>query len=224
MSRTISATALVILVLSAGAAKAQPERPLPLDPLTASERALTDTIVRSDPRVREFLAGGPSRLINIDFIAVKTPRESETRNEVPPTRRTAEALLYRYDTNQGIRVLVDIGRRAVTDLVRIPGESVPINNDEVALAAKIALADRRVIQLFGGRMPEFRVATGPATLEDGDKPRIEGLRTIGVTADDPCYRRRCVVLFFRVNNRYVQMNRVFVDLISQRVIIREGEH
>jgi Cu2+-containing amine oxidase len=222
MSRTIGATALIILVFSAGVAKAQPERPLPLDPLTASERALTDTIVRSDPRVREFLAGGPSRLINVDFIAVKTPRESDVRNEVP-SRRTAEALLYRYDTNQGIRVLVDIERRAVTEMVRIPGESVPINSDEVAQAAKIALADRRVIQLFGGRMPEFRVATGPATLAEADQPRIEGLRTIGVTAEDPCFRRRCVVLFFRVNNHYVQMNRVFVDLISQRVIIREGE-
>jgi len=222
MSRTIGPTALIILVFSAGVAKAQPERPLPLDPLTASERALTDTIVRSDPRVREFLAGGPSRLINVDFIAVKTPRESDPRNEVP-LRRTAEALLYRYDTNQGIRVLVDLERRAVTDMARVPGESVPINSDEVALAAKIALADRRVLQLFGGRMPQFRIASGPATLEEGDQPRIEGLRTIGATAEDPCYRRRCVVLFFRVNNRYVQMNRVFVDLISQRVIIREGE-
>jgi hypothetical protein len=222
MGRTISTTALVILVLSAGAAKAQPDRPLPLDPLTAEERALTDTIVRADAKVREFLAGGRSRLINVDFIAVKTPRDSSTRDEVP-SRRTAEALLYRYDTNQGIRVLVDIGRRAVMDIARIPGESVPINSDEVAQAAKIALADRRVVQLFGGRMPGFRVATGPATLEESDQPRIEGLRTIGVTPEDPCYRRRCVVLFFRVNNRYVQMNRVFVDLISQRVIIREGE-
>lgn len=223
MSRITGVTALIILASSAGIAKAQPERPLPLDPLTASERALTDTIVRADPRVREFLAGGPSRLINLDFIAVKTPRESATREEVPPSRRSAEALLYRYDTNQGIRVLVDLERRAVTDMVRIPGESVPINSDEVAQAAKIALADRRVVQLFGGRMPEFRVATGPATLEEGNQPRIEGLRTIGVTPEDPCYRRRCVVLFFRVNNQYVQMNRVFVDLISQRVIIREGE-
>jgi Cu2+-containing amine oxidase len=222
MGRTISTTALVILVLSAGAANAQPDRPLPLDPLTPQERALADTIVRSDARVREFLAGGPSRLINIDFIAVKTPRDAATRDEMP-SRRTAEGLLYRYDTNQGIRVLVDIERRAVTDMARVPGESVPINSDEVAQAAKIALADPRVIQLFGARMPQFRVATGPATLAESDQPRIEGLRTIGVIPEDPCYRRRCVVLFFRVNNRYVQMNRVFVELISQRVIIREGE-
>src|SRR3982074_1945362 len=98
MGRTIGTTAMLILVLSAGVAKAQPDRPLPLDPLTAPERALTDSTARSDARVREFLAGGPSRLINVDFIAVKTPRDSATRDEVP-SRRTAEALLYRYDTN-----------------------------------------------------------------------------------------------------------------------------
>lgn len=222
MSRTFGTTVVLVLVLSAAVAKAQPDRPLPLDPLTAGERALTDTIVRADAKVREFLAGGPSRQINVAFIAVKTPGDPATPDEVP-SRRTAEALLYRYDTNQGILVLVDIGRRAVTGIARVPGEAVPINSDEVAQAARLALADRRVVRLFGDRMPAFKVATGPATLAESDQPRIEGLRTIGATPEDPCYRRRCVVLFFRINNRYVQMNRVVVDLISQRVIIREGE-
>jgi hypothetical protein len=71
-------------------------------------------------------------------------------------------------------------------------------------------------------MPAFRVATGPATLAGADSARIEGLRTIGATPADPCYRRRCVVLFFRVGNRYVQMNRVVVDLTRQRVLIQGG--
>jgi hypothetical protein len=31
------------------------------------------------------------------------------------------------------------------------------------------------------------------------------------------------MLFFRVNNRYVQMNRVTVDLTTQRVLVREGK-
>jgi len=45
MSRTLGGTVLSILVFAAGAAKAQPDRPLPLDPLTLSERALADSIV-----------------------------------------------------------------------------------------------------------------------------------------------------------------------------------
>jgi hypothetical protein len=221
MGRPIG-TAFLLLVLLGAAANAQPERPLPLDPLTPRERALTDTIARSDARVREFLAGGASRPIGVDFIAVKEQRDSDTRNDLP-SRRTAEALFYRYDTNQGLQVLVDIERRAVIDIARVPGESVPINGDEVALAARLALADRRVVRLFGERMPAFRVASGPASLAEINQPRIEGLRTIAATQDDPCYRRRCIGLFFRVNNRYVQSNRVVVDLVSQRVFIREGE-
>lgn len=221
MSRAVSTMVVFVLGLLAAPANAQPDRPLPLDPLTPGELARADSIVRSDARVREFLAGGRSRLIGIEFIAVKLPRDPSTPDGVQP-RRTADALLYRYDTNQGIRVLVDIGKRAVLDIARVPGESVPINRDEVVDAARIALADPRVVRLFGDRMPAFRVPTGAPTLEEADQPRIEGLRTVAASRKDPCYRRRCVVLFFHVNNRYVQMNRVYVDLISERVFIDGG--
>jgi Cu2+-containing amine oxidase len=218
MSGAVSTIVVFVLGLTAAVANAQPDRPLPLDPLTPGELARADSVVRSDVRVREFLAGGRSRLIGIEFIAVKLPRDPATPDGVQQ-RRTADALLYRYDTNQGMRALVDIGRGAVLDIASVPGESVPINRDEVAEAARIALADRRVTRLFGDRMPAFRVATGPPTREDADKPIIEGLRTVGATRKDPCYRRRCVVLFFHVNNNYVQMNRVFVDLIGERVFV-----
>jgi hypothetical protein len=212
--------ALVIALSRVGVA--QPERPLPLDPLTPAERAVADSVVRVDPRLREFMSAGPSRVIGIDFIAAKDERGADARSDLP-TRRTAEALLYRYDLDQGLSALIDLERRGVIQTARIPGESVPINKDEVAAAAKLALADPRVARLFGDRMPPFRVATGPATLEETNQPRIEGLRTVGATRDDPCYRGRCVVLFFRVNNQYVQVNRVTVDLRSRRVLIQEGE-
>ncbi|HXI98516.1 MAG TPA: hypothetical protein VNG73_06195 [Gemmatimonadaceae bacterium] len=209
---------VVLFGLLATNANAQPERPLPLDPLTPRELARADSIVRSDGRVREFLAGGRSRLIAIQFIAVKLLRDPATPDGVQK-RRTAQALLYRYDKNQGMQALVDIGKGAVIDIAPIPGESVPINKDEVAEAARLALADPRVVRLFGDRMPAFRVQMGPPTLKEANEPRIEGLRTVGATAKDPCYRLRCVVLFFHVNNHYVQINRVYVDLISQRVFI-----
>ena len=220
MSRTLGMFMLLTIGLFAPSLGAQPDRPLPLDPLTPRERALADTVVRADARVREFLAGGQSRLINIDFISVKLAGDSAIQDNVP-SRRTAEALLYRYDLNQGLRVLVDVGRRTIIEVARVPGESVPINGDEVEQAARLALRDPQVVRLFGGRVPAFRVPSSPAMLA-GDQPRIEGLRTIGATRDDPCYRRRCIVLFFFVDNQYVQVNRVFVDLNSQRVFIREG--
>src|SRR3954469_342290 len=212
--------ALVIALSRVGAA--QPERPLPLDPLTPAERAVADSVVRVDPRLREFMSAGPSRVIGIDFIAAKDERGTDARSDLP-TRRTAEALLYRYDLDQGLSALIDIERRGGVQTARIPGESVPINKDEVAEAARIALAAPAVTRLFGGRMPPFKVAAGPASLEETNQPRIEGLRTVGATREDPCYKARCVVLFFRVNNQYVQVNRVTVDLRRRRVFIREGE-
>jgi hypothetical protein len=141
--------------------------------------------------------------------------------EVAP-RRSAEVLYYLPDGDRGVRVLVDLATRRVVDQAAVPGQSVPLSAEEVQTAARLALADQRVVGLFGGRMPAFRVATAPATLADTGAARIEGLRTVAASRTDPCYGRRCVVLFFRVANRYVHMNRVIVDLTGQRVLIQEG--
>jgi hypothetical protein len=195
--------------------------PLPLDPLTPYERALADTVVRADPRIRALIGPGGSRLVAVDFLAVKDTQRVAGGEETPP-RRTAEVLLYLPDRDQGIRALVDLAARRVVQQVPVPGQSVPLSAEEVQIAARLALADQRVIRLFGGRMPAFRVATAPATLAGADSARIEGLRTVAASPNDPCYRRRCVVLFFRVGGRYVHMNRVTVDLTGQRVLVQGG--
>jgi hypothetical protein len=196
--------------------------PLPLDPLTSQERELGGTIARANPTVREFVGAGRSRQINVDFIGVKTAGETDAQSDIP-SRRHAEALFYNYDRDQGLRVLVDLTGQRVLDVVRVPGRSVPINRDEVALAARLALANARVVRLFSDRMPAFRVATRPAARAELQLPRVEGLRIVEGRRSDPCYRHRCVMLFFRVANRYVQMNRVTVDLTTQRVLVRESE-
>jgi hypothetical protein len=210
----------ILLLAAATGLKAQ-NAPLPLDPLTPQERELAATIARANPTVREFLGAGRSRQINVGFIAVKLAGESDPQSDIP-SRRQAEVLLYNYDREQGLRVLVDLAARKVSDVVRVPGQSVPINSDEVALAAGLAVADQRVISLFGDRMPAFRVATHPAARDELQLPRIEGLRIVEGRRSDPCYRHRCIMLFFRVDNRYVQMNRVTVDLTTQKVLVREG--
>jgi hypothetical protein len=208
--------------LSLATAGVQAQEPLPLDPLTPNERAIADTVAREDPKVREFLRAEGSRLINVDFMVAKDPADTTQQRDAPP-RRTAEVLFYRPDRDQGLRVLVDLAGRRVVSAASVPGQSVPLSNEEVVLAARLALADDRVIRLFGGRVPPFQVAKGPATRASADSARIEGLRTVAPTPEDPCYRRRCVVLFFRVRNRYVHLNRVVVDLTGRQVIIREGD-
>ena len=209
---------LITAPLSSGAQGAP--LTLPLDPLTPRERALADTIARADPRVREILGRGNSRLIHADFLALK-PTQAPGAAETPP-RRSAEVLFYLPDRDEGVRVLVDLAARRVVEQVAVPGQSVPLSSEEVALAARLALADRRVVGLFGTSMPAFHVATAPATRAGVDSARIEGLRTVAATPRDPCFRRRCVVLFFRVGNRYVHMNRVTVDLTGQRVLLSGG--
>ena len=193
-------------------------QPLPLDPLTPEEREVATSVAQADVKVRELLGGGRTRRIYTDFIAVK--REGVRGDE--PSGRYADVLFYRYDRDIGVRALVNLIARSVIDVVRVNGQSVPINNEEVEEAARIALADPRVLRLFGGTIPPFRVATRPATREDAESARIEGLRLLGSSADDPCFRHRCILLFFRVNNRYVNVNRVVVDMTSQSVQIRGG--
>jgi hypothetical protein len=222
MANHLKAAAFIATLLFAFAGLEAQGAPLPLDPLTSQERELAETIARANPTVREFVGAGRSRQINVGFIAVKVSREKDAQADLP-SHRHAEVLFYNYDRDQGLRALIDLTERRVADIVRVSGQTVPINGDEVSLAARLALADPRVRRLFGDPMPAFRVATRAATRDELQLPRIEGLRTVGSTRGDPCYRHRCVMMFFRINNRYVQIHRVIVDLTTQRVLIREVE-
>jgi len=212
-------TAMLALLVAATASPQQ--RTLPLDPLTAQERESATALARADARVHELLGSGRSRQIYVDFIAAKPARETYGSDQ--PPHRYADVLFYRYDGDLGVRALVDLQARAVTDVARVNGESVPINGEEIAEAGRLALADPGVARLFGGKIPAFRVATRPATKQETNDNRIEGLRTLGASPNDPCYRHRCIALFFRTNNRYVYLNRVVVDLTSQRVTVSGGE-
>jgi hypothetical protein len=195
----------------------RPERPLPLDPLTPAERAVAEQAARAAPAVREFLSRGRTRLIYVDFIAYKRdPKLAE------PTGRFADVLFYGYDDDIGLRALVDVEARSVVDVTRMPGRSVPLTFEEVEEASQLALASREVARLLGERAGSFRPARGPAAREQINDNRIEALRTLGSTPDDPCTRDRCVVLFFRTGNRYIAINQVAVDLTTRRVLVNRG--
>jgi len=188
-------------------------RVLPLDPLTPAERAAGEEIARGNERVREFLAKGRTRTIYSEFIAPKLNRGDE------PSGRYADVLFYRYEDDAGLRVLVDLAAHAVVDIAPVAGRSVPLTAAEVEEAARLALANADVVRLLGPEAGSFRPAFAPATRETINDNRIEGLRTLGGSPDDPCTRDRCVVLFFRTHNRYIAMNRVVVDLTAQRTLV-----
>lgn len=191
-------------------------RALPLDPLTPAERAAGEELARGNDKVREFLAKGRTRAIYSEFIAPKLNRGDE------PSGRYADVLFYRYDDDAGLRVLVDLGARAVVDMAPVAGHSVPLTAAEVEEAARLALANAEVARLLGPEAGTFRPALAPANRDTINDNRIEGLRTLGGSPDDPCTRDRCVVLFFRTHNRYIAMNRVVVDLTAQRTLVSGG--
>jgi hypothetical protein len=223
-SRTLLSAALLMAMAIVAQAQA-PTRPpgektQPLDPLTPAEQKLAGSLAEGDRRVQAAV-GRTSRRIYIEYIAVK-PADTPPSRDVPDTGRNAEVLYLRYDTNVAVRVLVDLTAKRVVDVVTSPGRSAPINLDEVEEAARLALADARVTRLLGERASSFRVARAPATAEAREENRIEGLRTLGATPEDPCYEHRCIELFFREGGRYTHMHEVVVDLSARRVMLRGG--
>lgn len=204
---------LVSLLFVCAALRAQDYKPLPLDPLTDSERARAETIARADSRVRPFLAGR-TQLIYVEFLAVK---RDESREE--PTRRHADVLFYGYESNSGLRVLVDLAANSVVDTAKVAGTSVPISQAEIEEAVQIALGSSAVRRLAGSRLSTFRGATNDRSIQN----RIEGLRTLGAGPTDPCTTGRCVELFFRTGergrNRYLFLHQVIVNLTTRETAV-----
>jgi hypothetical protein len=219
--RWLSAAAVSLLTLATLAAQ-PPDSPRPLDPLTARERHLADSVARANPRMRELLGAGVALLVDVGFVAGK-PRVDSKDPDAVGTRQAAVQYFVR-ERNIGVTALVDLSKGGVLDVTRVRGADVPLSADEVTRAARLALADDRVRKLFDGRMPAFRLEREKG--ETFDTPdtaatRIDGIRLQGPKGDK-CFERRCVAIFFRVDNSYVQLGRVVVDLLSDTVMVREG--
>jgi hypothetical protein len=219
--RWLSVVAVSLTTLATLAAQ-PPESPRPLDPLTARERLLADSVARANPRIRELLGTGSVLLIDVGFVAGK-PR-ADTRDPDAAGARQAAVQYFVRDRNFGVTALVDLSKGSVLDVRRVRGSDVPLSSEEVTRAARLALADERVRKLFDGRLPAFRVERDKGqTFDTPDTAatRIDGIR-LQAPKGDKCYMRRCVALFFRVDNSYVQLGRVVVDLLNDTVMVRGG--
>jgi hypothetical protein len=195
------------------------DSPLPLDPLTDEEQRIAERIATADVRVHKFL-GDSGRLIYVQFISVK-PRAASGDAPSEPSGRYAEVLFHIDPDRGGVRALVDLTASQVADVVQLPEQSVAINQTDVELAARIALADAQVRKLLGDRADAFRVLTNPLTADNANSDYIEGLRTVGVAPDDPCTKHRCVILFFSSKNRYLLADQeILVDLTAKKTIVR----
>lgn len=200
----------------ARAAGQERRRPLPLDPLTTEERAEAIRVASTDSRVKETLGGGRSTAINAEFLAVKPENAAGVADA--PIGRHAAVIFYRYDDDKGVRAVVDLTQRVVSELTVMDGASVPLAIDEVVQASNLALRNTEVTSALGSSARTFRVQTSLSGTEPVQN-RVEGLRLIAPSPNDPCYKQRCVSLLFRQGRSYLAGLSVVVNLTRETVTV-----
>lgn len=188
----------------------------PLDPLTPDETELAAQIASSDTRVKEALGKGRQLLVQVLFLALKSPDYRET-NEPAQMKigRHAAVLFYIYESDRGLHVVVDLEQRAVSQITRLEGIAVPLAYQELTEAFDLALRNQKVRGLLGARVSEFQVA--PLSFKERPRSLVEGLRVVAASPSDPCFKHRCIDLLFRLPQGYLTGNTVTVDLTAQTV-------
>lgn len=228
-ARDISWIAMAaLLLLTARALAVQPppppRTPQPLDPLTAAERQQAGDVARADGRVKELLGGGRTRLVYVDFIAIKPPNASAAPDSpVKPLAigRHADVVFYRYDDDSGVRALVDLQQRAVVQASRIESAEVPLNAEDLSDSMALALKSDAVTLLLGADAKTFQTQDSG---RGGVRVRniVRGLRVVASSDSDPCWKHRCVQLFFRRGDVYL-IDSVVVDLTAQQSRVERGQ-
>ncbi len=220
----IGLAVLALLVATRALAFQPPPRaPQPFDPLTPAEQKRAENVARADARVKELLGAGRTRLVYVDFIAIK-PAEPATTPDSPtaPQRigRHAEVVFYRYDNDSGVRAIVDLEQGAVQQPTRLESVEVPLNTEDLAEAMALGLRNDTVRALLGADAASFQVAdTGRAA---DVRNIVRGLRVVAVDDRDSCWQHRCVQLFFRRGNVYL-VDTVIVDLTTQQARVERGQ-
>lgn len=214
---------LLVLIPSLLAATSAQER-RPLDPLTDEEKRIAERTALADARVKELLGSSRPQLVSVELFVVKVSREQvETAAAGRAIRmdRYAEVVFFRREGEFGVRAVVDLTSRAVTEATRLPSQEVPMTQADVAEAWELAKRDSQVREALGADLGRF-VVQPPAG------PRrapyvVEALR-IGATAeDDPCAKHRCLMLLFRRGAAYLVKPVITVDLSAQRVQVERKD-
>lgn len=218
---------LTLLAWMAGCQKRPPRPPVatgppaPLDGLRQLEREQAEQLIRADPAVQKLLGTGRSRLVYIDVIAVKpdSPENSRDPGALPRTRY-AEAVFYRFDGDTGIRAVADLTNKRVIESGEVESNTVPLNNEDLTEALALAIQNQQMAALLGPAAQSFRVAD-PAAAGKEPVNVVRGLRVNSFDQSDPCYRHRCVQLFFQTNRGYL-IDSAVVDLSTRRVDVVKG--
>lgn len=197
--------------------------PRPLDPLTADEKKDAERIARADSRVIQALGGGKTELAYVTFFALKPTNAPAVKNpDLLVLERAAEIVFYRFNGNVGVRVVVSLARKSVTEVQAIEGSAVPVTPQEWTDAVQLALRDPQIQQLLGNDLARFRTLTrrqsNSATLRQN---AVRSMLLVAPKPNDPCSGNRCVELYFRRGSAYL-IDTAVVNLSSGTVRIEKG--
>jgi len=184
-----------------------------LDPLTAAERRSAERLATADGRVRELIATTRTRLVYVEWATDKPEADSAAAS------RLAEVLHYRYEDDSGVRTLVDLTRKEVRAVERVEGNVVPLAREDLDDAVKLALDNAEVKELLGEEASRY-----VAPVASAKKNPPYAIRALLVHSDmesDPCFRRRCVHLFFQRRGGYL-IDSAIVDLRERRARVERG--
>lgn len=192
-------------------------QPLALDPLTSADRALAERIATEDSRVRELLGTGPHHLISIDLLFLK-PEKEESPAPVHAVEidRNAEVIFRRGEDESGVRAIVNLTKRTVTFVSRIESRQIPLTQEDIVEAARLAVENEELRHELGTEQEGFTAAAKSSRGATG-RYAVTGLRLFTQDEDDPCYKHRCVRVMFRRDLDYLVQPIVMVDLTTRQV-------
>jgi Cu2+-containing amine oxidase len=211
--------ALILIALTCAAQQEQ-HQPLPLDPLSDQEKRDAIQIAVADARVKEMLGTGRHEPVSVSLFAPKIPREqmeAAAAGKVIPMSRTAEVIFFRYEGESGVRAVVDLSHKSVTEVSHLSSKDVPMTQTDLAEAWSLALRNPAVREALGAEIQHFQVEPSRAGY------RVEGLRVESVSDKDPCYKHRCLQLLFRRGTDYLVKPSVVVDLSARSVRVERSE-
>lgn len=217
MAAALAAALAAGMWLSPPAAAGQ--RVLPLDPLTAAERETAVSVAQGDERVRRAVEGREFAVAYAELLVLKAERATDTPERPAVQGRHAEVLISVYGNGfTGVRAVVDLQRRAVTEVgiytpARVGAEArsegtpfrVPFSDAERQMAREVALRSPEVRALLGRNAEAWQVDGLPITQPDREF----------------CPSGRCLLMIFNRGDTYLTSS-VIVDVTTRTARVMQG--
>jgi Cu2+-containing amine oxidase len=196
---------LLATLLTAPALAVQPLAAQAPDEDVAIEESVDPALEPLTPREERQAVGALERDLGVGDQRVEVV--SVDRHE-EDDERSADVILYNYDTEETIAAVVTLEPRPVVEEVAVTPEQAPgLGTEEVEQAQQLALADPTV-------QAELR-AIGVTERE----LIITHIRFQTEAPDDPCSTDRCVLLFFDTADAVLDIEPI-VNLTTGEVAIR----